>query len=694
MAAGLALLLSKHFQVERLAKTAIALVLAAPAAYLSWATYRSERAEAEAGVGALAARLAGVVAAAEAGQRAQLLGPGTHRIDLAFTHRREPANNAAGAAPEGHLAGIVGYYRQLRPARLVITGQPGAGKTLLALDLLLGLLTHPGRSNTDPVPVRFSLAGWDTGRPLRDWLAEQVHDQFRDRGITAADARQLVEEHKILPVLDGLDEMDTPTTPLGQRRATRALAQLNTYQDPTGSAPVILTCRTAQYTDLAAVDLRMREAARVEIQPVTPGQATTYLTARCTNPHRWAPVLEALTTTPGCVLTDALSTPWRLNLAVTAYEERDPDTHAYLRDPGRLLVLTSPESVRDHLLALYLPAAISQHPTRPHRYRPERTHHWLAALATHLATTSRGTVSATDLVLHELWPMAGTRRVRTADVFSAALLSLTFAAVLPPLLAGPSPIPWPAVIVAGCIALWFTWQAGRSRVSAPAKPRIPRLRSRAAWQGLAASVAFGLVFTFVAQQVAELWGWPGALAIGAAVVITGRITSDWSKAVHYGFGLGLAAWTVGIFSAGGWTAIGIGLLIGILGWLMDAQLSEAPPTDPRSPVRNDLLASLVIGQGAFLMALILNAFAGLPLAQLGVLLAPGLVICTATGLYFGTGAGRRYLVFLCCSRGRLPWRLGTFLHWAYQAGLLRVSGLAYQFRHQELQDWLHTHPRP
>lgn len=32
--------------------------------------------------------------------------------------------------------------------------------------------------------------------------------------------------------------------------------------------------------------------------------------------------------------------------------------------------------------------------------------------------------------------------------------------------------------------------------------------------------------------------------------------------------------------------------------------------------------------------------------------------------------------------------VGRFLEWAYDAGLLRVSGPAYQFRHRELQLWL------
>ncbi|WUH92186.1 hypothetical protein OG900_20110 [Streptomyces sp. NBC_00433] len=71
----------------------------------------------------------------------------------------------------------------------------------------------------------------------------------------------------------------------------------------------------------------------------------------------------------------------------------------------------------------------------------------------------------------------------------------------------------------------------------------------------------------------------------------------------------------------------------------------------------------------------------------------GLAVGLAAGFYLLTSAGRRYLMFLACCRGRLlPWRLGAFLNWSYGAGLLRVSGIAYQFRHRELQDWLAANP--
>lgn len=40
---------------------------------------------------------------------------------------------------------------------------------------------------------------------------------------------------------------------------------------------------------------------------------------------------------------------------------------------------------------------------------------------------------------------------------------------------------------------------------------------------------------------------------------------------------------------------------------------------------------------------------------------------------------------------QLPRRLGQFLDWAYTAGLVRLTGTATQFRHQDLQTHLTNH---
>ncbi|MGW3160773.1 NACHT domain-containing protein, partial [Streptomyces sp. NPDC001089] len=660
----LALWLSKHFQVARMAATLVALAPTLPGACLAWAAYRDDRREAAADTDAKVKTLAAVVAAAETRQRAQLIGPGAHRIDVTFHQRTEPANNASGAAAHGRLTDIVSYYQNLRPARLVITGEPGAGKTLLTLDLILGLLTHPGRTDTDPVPVRFSLADWNTERPLQEWLARQVHQQFRNQGITLADATTLVDGYRVLPVLDGLDEMDTDATPTGRRRAARALEQLNAYQAPIGIAPVVLTCRTTQYEDLAGLDLRMREAARIQLDDVSPGQAAAYLTARSTSPARWQPVINTFTTAPTGTLARSLATPWRLNLAATAYEERHPATLAYLREPDHLLTLASPSAVRDHLLARYLPAAARQHPTRPNRYRPDQTHHWLAALAAHLAaTTPTSTTSSTDIVLHQLWPMAGPRRVRTTDTLLAALLTLAFTTlILSPFAPGSLFRHLFRGSVAVLLVLGSIWRPSRTRLPEPQRFRPERLRSPTHLRRLARRIVLGLVL---------------GLVYGLVVGLTLGLTFGFSIGPVLGFSIGLI----------------YGLLFGLAERLNDAQ-----PTDPRNPVRDDLayglavvlIFALVLGPSSWLV----TRLVGGPSNGLAFTLALPIPFGMVFGLYWRSGAGRRYLAFLLCIRGRLPWHLGTFLNWAYEAGLLRISGVAYQFRHRELQDWLTAHPTP
>lgn len=77
----------------------------------------------------------------------------------------------------------------------------------------------------------------------------------------------------------------------------------------------------------------------------------------------------------------------------------------------------------------------------------------------------------------------------------------------------------------------------------------------------------------------------------------------------------------------------------------------------------------------------------LPLTSAAVGLAVGLAV-----MLIRTAPLRRYVAFLVCTRGKLPWRLGPLLDWCCAAGLMRQSGTAYQFRHRELQQWLRSHP--
>ncbi|MEU1181378.1 hypothetical protein ABZ464_27805 [Streptomyces sp. NPDC005820] len=115
-----------------------------------------------------------------------------------------------------------------------------------------------------------------------------------------------------------------------------------------------------------------------------------------------------------------LSTPWRLCLTATGYH--------YDGDPAELLSLSDADALDRHLLARYIPAAIRATPN-PRSYTPQDVHRWLHHLATHLDptgtlhATTPASAEATDLVLHELWPLAGRTRVRITDALLTTLLT-------------------------------------------------------------------------------------------------------------------------------------------------------------------------------------------------------------------------------------------------------------------------------
>ena len=86
-----------------------------------------------------------------------------------------PAEHPSAGLPErlvqsGELNDIAATFRQIQPRQLVILGEPGAGKTVMAILLTLGLLADP--QPDEPVPVLLPLASWNPRREhLHTWMA-------------------------------------------------------------------------------------------------------------------------------------------------------------------------------------------------------------------------------------------------------------------------------------------------------------------------------------------------------------------------------------------------------------------------------------------------------------------------------------------------------------------------------------------
>lgn len=659
--------------------------------------------------GARAAELARRVAQAETDQRKQLLGQYAWRIDVSFVLA---GHEVDGAEVAGTLKNVVGYFRDLHPTRrLVITGAPGSGKTVLAIDLILGLLEK--RAPDDPVPVRVSAAAWDPGMGVEDLLVNHLMQTFRLREVTA---RALVDAHLVLPVIDGLDEMDRIDEPGYDSAAGRALDELNRYQDCRNKASVILTCRTGQYQALTRDHAQARDAAHVDLVPVSPAQASKFITdaAGRSQVSRWQPVLHAVNQ-PDRPLAQALTTPWQLTLAVTVYQERSTNGD-YVRDPADLAAYDDPDDIHRHLLEKFIPASVAKAPHNPDRYRPDQVHKWLTVLACYLdANTGRPAfagraLSSTDIVLHELWPIARNRPRALTALLATLLTTLPITVVVllaavtgDERLAAAAWLGEILVLLPGVIAWRHPWPL-------PAYLDLSRLRTPSGRRRTFKWIAIGITVGPAVGLIAGLSDWFAGSA---------------EDALAEGVGFGLVFSPVGAFAGG---------FMGGLTYELDPS-DTSTRTDPRSLIHKDLTRWLIGGlAGGFAFGLAYGLAIGLAVGLafglsggFAVGLSGGLAVGLAFGLAVGLAgvlavgledadaftlmvglvigllawaasgftvrpaglAAARYLMTLVCMKRRLPLRLGRFLDWCYtDAGLIRTAGIAYQFRHRELQNHL------
>lgn len=606
-----------------------------------------------------AATLAQQVKDGEGAVLRQLLGADTHAIDLAYRSMSGP-DRAASAPAAGRtfsdtaeaLPDILTHYRATSPRRLVITGAAGAGKTVLALNLMLALLED--RDEKDPVPVRIPMAEWDTGLPLRTVLARRLVDAY---AWSPKMATGLVEHGLILPVLDGLDEMDPlsegtpdPHAP----RACTALEALNSYQEGRNPGPLILTCLARHYDALPS-SVRLVDAARIAITPVTPRDAVIYLRARARDGARWASLVAHLEQHPTGQLAAVLSTPWRLCLTATVYHRTG--------DPAELLSHATAHELDQYLLARYLPAATAT-TDNPHRYQPDDIHRWLRELA---CTLDSSVAPATDIVLHRI--RTETFPVRWTAASLAGLSGLALLGLLEIALGFPH-ISSYSVGIGALIPMIAT-----AAVKSPPARRLPDLRNAfrstqgsslyEAGRARLFTHAFFITLAVGGLSASEFEHNPGLLFGGAP---------------KPGFGADSAAMI-------GW---GIGITTGIAYVLISGITTGAPTrvANPRTVIRADLKHSLMSGILVGLITVLPYGLVGATVvggaAAIGAMLALGIT----------AGASWRYLALVVAARKILPFRLARFLDWAVTAGLLRYSGSAYQFRHRELQQWLTQHPDP
>ncbi|MFF8592270.1 helix-turn-helix domain-containing protein [Streptomyces sp. NPDC015220] len=604
--------------------------------------------------------------------------------------RRLPPGAVSGPLDlSGRLEEIAETYRRIPSGRLVVLGRSGSGKTVLTLRFVLDHLRS--RTPAEPVPVIFSIGAWDpTAVTLRDWLTGQL---TRDHPGTAALgpgraslASILVDSGRVLPVLDGFDEVAD-----GLRRP--ALEALNAT-----TLPLLLTSRPAEYAAAVEETDVLTSAAPIELTDLTLDDLDHYLPRTTRKSDRsdpaagaWDPVLEKLREPSpdgsAAPLATVLSTPLMVALARTVYS--DTPEH----DPASLLdteLFPGVQELEEHLLDNFLPTVYRRRTLPGSRERdPDRVQRWLGYLAHHL----------TELKTPDLawWRLGHGLRDSTRTLVTALVTALviglvdgTVAACFSGSLVGGLLDGTIVGLLAGFLfglVHWLTYTVMGKEVT-PSATRL-RIRGRpetTTWTagprlviGTVAGVLFGSAYGFVVGLV-HAYGWQ----VG------------FSSAVRLGL---VDAIVLGLVFGGA-----AGLTFCLLG-LLETPLDIVSAISPRSVLNTDrrtVVTQLAVWAPVFGVAVGLGAGLVVDLLQghLGRLVmdpTASLMLGTISGLggalgyTLGLTAWGQWFVL---SRvwlpltGRLPWAVATFLDDAYRRGVLRQAGAVYQFRHARLQSRL------
>ncbi|MFC9506315.1 NACHT domain-containing protein [Streptomyces sp. NPDC057002] len=521
--------------------------------------------------------------------------------------------------------------------RLVVLGEPGAGKTMVLVRLLLALLDPTHRADGGPVPFLFALASFDpAGQDLRTWMVNELtrgHPALggpalglgsRPGGPRLTLAHELLENRLILPLFDGLDELPGPLRPL-------VLDAINQALDP--KQALVLSCRTAEYGQALAPDgdasgVPLNAAAVIELAALDAGTAIAYLSRdaggrRPSGAERWARVADALgdRTSP---VAQALSTPLGLFMARTIYNPRPGERIGDRAQPDELVDAGFPSraAVESHLFGAFVLAAYRPHPSRPCRWSPQQAEKYLVFLAHHLDTALGGTPNLAWWQLSARFP--GFRLILVFGLWGA--------------LAG-----WPilggraALLSGGLVCL---------------------------------ATGAGAVFSPVHEQSGPSMGvgWYPNVFVGVGAV--GGAVAGLAIGLPFGARNGVA------------TALAAGLVGAVAGGL-----GAHIPTTSAAVSPGDLL---VKDRRTFLGLWCVSG--SLAAVAIGPGTRPdlGLLAGLAFGTFVGSGGSLwwRFATarFLLAGQGRIPWRLMAFLADAHASrGVLRRVGTVYQFRHLGLQ---------
>jgi hypothetical protein len=565
---------------------------------------------------------------------------------------------------------LLDTYMGLPKKRMLILGEAGSGKTVL----LLELIRQASRKECGPALIRVNISEWRSTTRFSKFLSTKIAEQAT---ISPGLALKMLERGDIIPLLDGLDELDPEHHAPG--RGADIVAALNAssgYSDLPGGS-FVLTCRTSYFKLIEAEQERRGDSIGLDnatmfvLNSLKSRQILDYLEKNLSDvakKTRWSPILTVLSDRHPGDIAVLLSSPWHLALAFRIYRDRG-DPKVLLDDPKN--------STKRQLYPRFLASVMEQPPrtpddppnramnwswTRPFGSRPEATLHWIKQLAIYLSTSREAGGGGGELRLYEIYRMVE-KRIWRPIFIAGILLALTAICAAVIFIAADGNH---SLIRMTFISLTLILVSGGGFVAIVKQPDAPagatlrrEIRSRQGTQDLIVSLL-------------------AALAVGAFTLGTRN--------------------TLEMRVLGG---ICCGFLAGLIFGFVHATILRRKNEElyyaegPEDPLHGGLLDSSIMGALVALVytSSLLAADAGF-LDSLTFGACALIIFSPVMGLPITSMAWNRNKIawVILVGQGRAPWLYNRFLRWGCRRGLIRTSGLAYQFRHEELQSWLAITP--